>query len=496
MPRPDASTPVHVSLPVLSGGGGGKGGRSPRIRRSKASRWRAIVLIAVHVIIVAHVIKWLVVGGETLSPVEPSESMEFVKHGVVNAGLVFFALALLSTLLLGRWFCGWGCHVVALQDLCAAMLGRIGIRPRPFRSRLLIYVPFILALYMFVWPAVYRWGVVPISQSVAWIPDLQTPPPFAVSFELVREDFWSTFPGVLVAVPFLLVCGFGCVYFLGAKGFCTYGCPYGGFFAPLEQFSPGRIRVNEDCDHSGHCTAVCSSNVRVHEEVAAYGMVVDPGCMKCMDCVSVCPNNALSFGFGRPAAMAGAPRNPAAVPRRKHDLTWPEEIAFAGVFLGTFLAVRGVYELIPMLFAVGIAGCVTFIAWKAWRGLRTPNASFHRWRLRFHGRLTRSGLAFVGVAAGLLLLVAHSGLMRTIHWRAGVADGGVTMPRAAVFSPAPQRLDPEMAADAERALAGYRLLQPVWRGGPRPARGVRWLSGFSRGRSLRRLSIPLPRGVP
>ena len=28
------------------------------------------------------------------------------------------------------------------------------------------------------------------------------------------------------------------------------------------------------------------------------GMVVDPGCMKCMDCVSVCPNDALYFGFG------------------------------------------------------------------------------------------------------------------------------------------------------------------------------------------------------
>ena len=33
-------------------------------------------------------------------------------------------------------------------------------------------------------------------------------------------------------------------------------------------------------------------------------MVVDPGCMKCMDCVSVCPNDALYFGFGKPTLMA------------------------------------------------------------------------------------------------------------------------------------------------------------------------------------------------
>ena len=43
------------------------------------------------------------------------------------------------------------------------------------------------------------------------------------------------------------------------------------------------------------------ANVQVHAEVAAYGMVVDPGCMKHMDCISVCPNDALYFGFGKPA---------------------------------------------------------------------------------------------------------------------------------------------------------------------------------------------------
>lgn len=471
-PSAPASSGTAVSLPILSDGGDRSS--APRIKRSRAARWRAIVLIAVHVIIVAHLIKWLVRGGGTLSPVEPSESMEFVKNGVVNAGLVFFALALLSTLVFGRWFCGWGCHVVALQDLCAAMLKRIGIRPKPFRSRLLIYVPFILAMYMFVWPAIYRWGIVPISQQLAFVPDLAAPPWPGISVALVREDFWSTFPGVLVAIPFLLVCGFACVYFLGAKGFCTYGCPYGGFFAPLDQFARGRIRVNDDCEHCGHCTAVCSSNVRVHEEVAAYGMVVDPGCMKCMDCVSVCPNDALSYGFGCSASSAMAkPRDPSAVRAKQYDLSWPEEIAFAGVFLGTFLATRGAYGLIPMLMAAGLAGCVTFIAWKAWRVIRRPNASFHRWRLRFHGRFTGAGLGYLAVTAGLVALVLHSGLVQVIHRQAGSADGAVTIPRSLVFAASPRRLDPEMAASADVALAGYRRMQPFWEGGI----GLTWWPG-------------------
>jgi hypothetical protein len=73
------------------------------------------VLATVQLLMIAHLVLWVLSrqygwwGGRTLSPVEPSESMEFVKHGVVNAGLIFFVLALLSTLVLGRWFCGWGC---------------------------------------------------------------------------------------------------------------------------------------------------------------------------------------------------------------------------------------------------------------------------------------------------------------------------------------------------------------------------------------------------
>ena len=69
-------------------------------------------------------------------------------------------------------------------------------------------------------------------------------------------------------MPFLLICGFVIVYFLGAKGFCTYACPYAGFFAPADTVSPGRIVVDHDkCEGCGHCTAVCTSNVRVHEEI-------------------------------------------------------------------------------------------------------------------------------------------------------------------------------------------------------------------------------------
>ena len=244
------------------------------MRASKNGRWRALVLVLVHALVAVHVAHWMRTGS-TLSPLEPSESMEFAKHDLVNAGFVFFGLTVLSTLVLGRWFCGWACHLVALQDLCLWLLKRAGIRPRPLRSRLLAFVPAVAALYMFVYPLAFRLGS---GEELG---------PYRVA--LTKSDFWGTFPPWPVALATFAVCGFAIVYFLGAKGFCTYACPYGALFGLADRFAVGRIRVTDACEGCGHCTATCTSNVLVHEEVAKHGMVVDPGCMKCLDCVSSCP---------------------------------------------------------------------------------------------------------------------------------------------------------------------------------------------------------------
>jgi polyferredoxin/Flp pilus assembly protein TadD len=369
------------------------------IRKSKTSRWRAAALILLNLLMVAHVIQWWIMG-RTVSPIEPSETMHTLQRGAINAGFIFFSLAILATLIFGRFVCGWGCHILALQDFCAWMLKKIGLTPKPFRSRLLIYVPLIAALYMFVWPTAYRFLSKPASEPLF--------PKF--TNHLVTSNFWETFPSIAVAIPFLVICGFLTVYFLGQKGFCTYACPYGGFFGLADKLSPGKIRVTDACNQCGHCTVTCTSNVLVHAEVREYGMVVDPGCMKCMDCISVCPNDALYFGFGKPTVAVSKPKSKP-IPRN-YSLTWPEEIIGAFVFLGSFLAVRGVYALVPFLMALGCAAVTTFLALKTWRLLRTTELSFHRLILKSSGRIQTAGWAFLAFSIFAVGMSAHSGWVR------------------------------------------------------------------------------------
>ncbi len=428
--------PSRRALPVLA----------PKVRHSRMSRRRAAVLIGVNLLLVAHVVQWLVMG-VTVAPLEPSESMETVKEGIITVGTVLFSAALLSTLIFGRFFCGWGCHILALEDLCLWLLRKVDIRPHAFRSRFLLLLPLGLALYMFVWPLAYRLAIAPYTR-----PGLHWP---GFTWRLIVEDYWKTFPGVLVAIPFLLICGFATVYLLGGKGYCTYACPYGGFFAPLDRFARGRIRVTDACEHCGHCTSVCTSNVRVHEEVRDFGMVVDPGCMKCMDCISVCPNDALYFGFG-PSAAASAPRVAEPAPR-KFDLSLREDLALAALAAAIFFCVRGAFGVVPLLFASGIVICLCFLSWKSYRLLSDANESFHGWSLRRSGRLLPAGWALLTITIISLALVAHAGLVQAATAWGGWHDERVVVVDTAVFSADGLAVDEGTAMHARAGLAAFDL---------------------------------------
>lgn len=471
-PRPSSPKPRSVSLPVVQNAKG----PAPRMGATRRGRWRTGVLVLVHVLMAAHLIQWAIMGS-TVSPVEPSESMKTLELGLVNAGAIMFALAILSTLVFGRFFCGWVCHVVALQDACAWLMNKAGIRPKPFRSRLLVFVPLALGFYMFIWPNFKRFLIAPILEraEIPWPAWLRPVAPInAWQSELIVQDFWSTFPVWYVAVPFLLVCGFVTVYFLGAKGFCTYACPYGGIFAPVDKAAPVRIRVTDACTQCGHCTSVCTSNVRVSEEVHDFGMVVDPGCMKCMDCVEVCPNDALYLGLGTPALLA-KPRDKESRKRskakaqRRYDLTRAEELGAAVVFVAVFLGTRGMLDQIPMLLAGGLAAIVTYLIIVAWWVFARPHARIYGLVLKQKGRLRPAAAPFLLVTLLMVAIVAWGAQARYPRWRADIDYARAVIPASFLvrpeFAPGPDSLERAQrsadwlaAADAfERGGRGWKL---------------------------------------
>jgi len=357
-----------------------------------------VVLGLVQLVLVLHILWWYRTG-EAIAPLEPSEGIAFARNGEVNPGLILFLAAALATMIFGRFFCGWGCHVLALQDGARWLLGRLGIRPRPFRARLLRLVPLAAFVYMFLWPFLVR----------LWLGE---PQPGIGEFRWTTHAFWATFPGPVVSILTLLLGGGAVIYLLGSKAYCSYACPYGALFSATDAVAPGRIRVNDNCQHCAKCTAACSSDVRVHEEVRDFGTVVDPGCMKCMDCIAACPNDALSFGFGAPA-MLTKPR----AQGRKSRIgipDWDEELVLAiGYALGFFASYR-LYGAIPLLLALALGMLGAWACWSSYRLLRQPTVRLQGQVLKLKRRWRGGGVLVLAVTA-LFLLSATHGLMVRSH---------------------------------------------------------------------------------
>ncbi|HSP98300.1 MAG TPA: 4Fe-4S binding protein [Candidatus Dormibacteraeota bacterium] len=395
--------------------------------RSRYGRWRAVTLTAVYVLAAIHFAHWWL-AGRTLAPLELNEVLHTLHLGIVTAGFLFMAVVLLATAVVGRFFCSWACHILALQDLAAWLLDRIGIHPKPLRSRALAWVPFATMAYLFIWPQVAR---IAAGEPA---PTLRIVSGTAGWTSFVTDDMWRNLPSPGMALLTFAVCGFVIVYVLGSRSFCYAVCPYGVLFGAADRVAPGRITAVGDCRGCGICTATCQSQIRVHEEIARHGTVVDPRCLRDLDCVSVCPDGTLRFGFTRPTlfrswdALRGTRRRPA--------FSTGEDVALALLVLVALPAFRGLYDAVPLLLAVALAVLFAVAVVFGWRLVRQPRLAFNTVVLKSGGRLSRAGVGFATGVALFAAFAAHSALMnwhgfraeqslRALSARGGVAPGTV-----------------------------------------------------------------------
>ena len=292
-----------------------------------------------------------------------------------------------------------------------------------FRS--LAWIPIGLVGYLFLWPVGRRAAVSLWPGAADW---LGTPPEFAARIaseteswgSFVTTDLWRNLPGPGIAILTFAVCGFAVVFLVGSRSFCRYACPYGAVFAFADKFAKGRIVSSGGCIGCGKCTDNCRSDVQVIEEINEFGKVVDPACLKCLDCVSVCPKDALYFGFGK-VARAPRPDRPAHAKgaviaakklARWKDLSLGEEALIALLFVAAFLTFRGLYGAVPFLFALGLAATLAFIGLLTVRMLTKESVRLQTSVLKSSGTLTGSGRTFLGFSLVLGPFWTHSAVIQ------------------------------------------------------------------------------------
>ncbi len=374
--------------------------RKDRKGLSRPAQWRIFSLTVMSLVIAAHIAHWKI-NGRSLSSLQLSEAGRLAAEGVANTALFYFAALLLSTAIFGRLFCGWGCKMLAAQEICRWILGRLGIRPKLIRLRTLWLAPTLLCFYIFFFPAVQR----------LWLGE----PMPSLRVELMSDDLTADVSGSRVGIATILVCCIGMVYVMGSLSFCRYGCPYSPLFSLADRLAPGRIRLHGSCDGCAQCTAACSSSIRVHEEILQYGVVVNSDCNRCLECVSSCPSDAISYGWGWPTLFKKAA--PITKPS-EYPFTLGEEILLLGVLTLSFMALNNLYGALPLLLSLSISTLVAYLTVLSLRLVQVSEVRLRHRILKRAGQVSPTGV-FVFVMTVLVWgLISHSLLMQFHRVRA------------------------------------------------------------------------------
>lgn len=449
--RPSRADTAGAAAPASRSSPTSDGAQAASAPQRGYGRRRAAILVGIHVLAGVHIAHWRL-HGTTLAPLELNEAVYTLELGIVTAGFLLMAFAALGTLVFGRFFCSWACHILALQDACGWILEKLHIRPKPVRSRALVLVPGAVMFSMFVWPQalrLWRGDELPVLH-------LRTDAQGWSSF--VTADFWRNLPTIGVALTTFFVCGFVVVYVLGTRAFCSFGCPYGAIFAILDRVAPGRIVSVGDCSGCGRCTAACTSHILVHEELKTHGMVVNSACLRDLDCVASCPEEKVAFGFTAPPLLR---REPVLRPlRRSWEFGWAEELQMAVVCLATVLALRGLYGVIPFFLSVALGCIAAYASVLCTRSWYRRDVRFNLLQLRREGRVTPGGWAFLGACALAAGGIAHSGVVR---WHEYAGDRAFETLRATT-PPGGRPADSRLLESAERHLetrARLGLVEPA-----------------------------------
>jgi len=221
----------------------------------------------------------------TLNYYSPALMTQGTAERVASFSLFTWSAIFLSSLALGRAFCGYGCPFHGLQMVA----GTVGTRPTK-RLRFLhvtkyaLWAAWVGAVIAFA-VATGGWQRVDLLYMTDHVVSIDSPMNLAVYYALV---------GVTLAP-----------LGLGKRGFCQYFCPFGVWgivgtrLARLARLPRLRLRAEPSaCNDCLRCDRVCPMSLPVNQMVASGDMDATE-CILCGSCVDDCPRAAIRYGFGR-----------------------------------------------------------------------------------------------------------------------------------------------------------------------------------------------------
>jgi len=248
-------------------------------------RWRTLSRIILMLLMTVHIVTWYTLGIHAVGSIGIEALFSGLSRGVLNAGFVFWGLAFISALLLGRAFCGWFCWFGGYLELIEWGIG----------DKLKVTIPRRILLYLGAIPFVALGLKIYGATLSNWI---LRGFPAAFTFQLTDVEPWSgQQTGISIVITAIL---FGPVllYVFGRRAWCRYLCPIGALLKIFSKVSVGKVRlVNDECIGCGMCNRACAMQVDVMGDLNKYGKVFSSNCIACLKCTDACPTDSIELSF-------------------------------------------------------------------------------------------------------------------------------------------------------------------------------------------------------
>lgn len=199
---------------------------------------------------------------------------------------IFFAVLFISSVFIGRLWCGWICPCGGMQDIIG-----IGFKKKPKKSRL-DAAKFII---LFLWLG----AIVYLSVNAGAIAGIN--PYYSPDDGIGGLISVMIYPALIVLI---VIAGLSVITAIfGSRSFCRYFCPIGALLILGRNF--GRMNAltqidliydSKKCNDCGGCTQSCPMGINVSKTAKSNGTYYE-NCIICGTCCDKCEFGALKLGF-------------------------------------------------------------------------------------------------------------------------------------------------------------------------------------------------------
>lgn len=219
----------------------------------------------------------------------PIGSLQAVIGGI-KYQFSFYMIGLLMLIgsLVGRFVCGWLCPFGLIQELIHKIpLPKLKVNKTFNKLKYLKYL--ILVVFVFLLP-------------MFWVNIVGMGKPTFCEFICPAGTLEGGIPLVLLNKPLRAVIGFLYTWKIALlvitvilsififRPFCRYICPLGAIYSLFNPISLYRLKIDSDkCTSCGICSRKCKMQVDVYKNPNSLE------CIRCGECISSCPQNAIEI---------------------------------------------------------------------------------------------------------------------------------------------------------------------------------------------------------